>query len=191
MDRLEKIMKENKELFLDQEPPSGHLERFEQKLKKQNAKGRVIQLTAKVSRIAAVGLLVIMSSLWAYNQFGSSDEVQQMKLGEVNQKYKEVEYFFTSQINDKYQELQTVEATDESAYKETLFTELEQMDSIYDQLQAELGANPNDERIIQAMIMHYQTKLKVMSDILKKLNTYKEINDSQSNNQNQYESVKL
>ena len=65
------------------------------------------------------------------------------------------------------------------------------MDSIYDNLQKELGANPNNERVIQAMIRHYQTKLKIMSDILDRLQGIQKLNNSQLKNQNQYESVEL
>jgi hypothetical protein len=43
------------------------------------------------------------------------------------------------------------------------------MDSVYVQLQKDLKANPEDERIINAMIEHYQTKVEVMSYILNQL----------------------
>jgi len=52
------------------------------------------------------------------------------------------------------------------------------MDSVYVQLQKELKANPDDERIISAMIEHYQTKLEVMSYIVNQL---KSIRDEQEN----------
>jgi len=50
-----------------------------------------------------------------------------------------------------------------------LNNELKSMDSVYIQLQKDLKANPDDERIINAMIEHYQTKVDVMSFILEQL----------------------
>jgi len=50
-----------------------------------------------------------------------------------------------------------------------LMKEMKSMDSTYVSLQKELKANPNDERIINAMIEHYQTKLEVMSYIVNQL----------------------
>jgi uncharacterized protein (DUF305 family) len=50
-----------------------------------------------------------------------------------------------------------------------LISELRSMDSVYVQLQKDLKTNPNDERIINAMIEHYQTKVEVMSYILNQL----------------------
>jgi uncharacterized protein (DUF305 family) len=47
------------------------------------------------------------------------------------------------------------------------------MDSVYRDLQKELRANPNDQRIIDAMIKHYQTKLEVMSYMLDQLKEIK------------------
>lgn len=188
MNNLEKMIKENRELFMDQEPSDGHFERFEQKLNKQNARKRTISLSYRISRIAAVGLLMIMSSLWAYNEFIKPEETF-LRLGEINQEYSEIEFYYTSQINNKFDELQNTDFADDPAFKEDMLTEISEMDSVYSQLQKEMGENPGDERIVEAMIMHYQTKLRVISEILERLKEYQNINSN--NNQNQYESVKL
>jgi hypothetical protein len=54
------------------------------------------------------------------------------------------------------------------------------MDSTYVSLQKELKANPNDERIINAMIEHYQTKLEVMTYIVNQLKTIRDGNLNKS-----------
>jgi len=51
--------------------------------------------------------------------------------------------------------------------------ELTSMDSVYVELQKELRENPDDQRIIDAMIKHYQTKLDVMNYILDQLRQIK------------------
>ena len=56
---------------------------------------------------------------------------------------------------------------------------MKSMDSVYVQLQKELKANPDDERIINAMIEHYQTKVDVMNYIL---NQFKAIRNENLNN---------
>lgn len=190
MDELERIMKENSEQFLDLEPSDGHLERFEQRLIQQKKRGRIIQLSKRISRIAAIGLLALMSSLWAYNEFLQPDN-KTLRLGDVSQEYREVEFYFTSQINDRYEDLANSPILEDDVYKSELLDELNQMDSVYSRLQVELGANPNDERIIQAMIQHYQRKLKIMSEILERLKAFEQINNPLNKNQNQYESVEL
>jgi hypothetical protein len=56
------------------------------------------------------------------------------------------------------------------------------MDSVYTQLQKELKANPNDERIINAMIEHYQTKLDVMTYIVNQLKAVRKENQNKPEN---------
>ena len=190
MENIEKMIKENRELFSDQEPESGHFERFDKKLAKQNGRKKTIRLTYRVSRIAAVGLLMLMSSMWAYNEFIKPEE-RFMNLGDVSQEYHEVEIFLTGQIDNQYELLKNFDFSNDEAYKENMILEIDQMDSIYNNLQKELGANPGDERVVQAMIRHYQIKLGVITQILKKLETYQDTYNSTTNNQKQYESVKL
>ena len=136
-----------------------------------------------------MGLLMIMSSLWAYNEF-IQPEKRFISLGDINQEYQEVEFFLTSQIDTKYEELKSIDFSDES-YKTTMIQEIDNMDSIYTNLQKEMGENPGDERIVEAMIRHYQTKLQVITNILEKLESFRENQQLNSNNPNQYESVKL
>jgi hypothetical protein len=57
------------------------------------------------------------------------------------------------------------------------------MDSVYVQLQKDLKANPNDERIINAMIEHYQTKLEVMTVIVNQLKSIRNENLNSSENE--------
>jgi len=57
--------------------------------------------------------------------------------------------------------------------KAVLMQELTSMDSVYVELQKELRENPDDQRIIDAMIKHYQTKLDVMNYILDQLRQIK------------------
>jgi hypothetical protein len=70
---------------------------------------------------------------------------------------------------------------------EMLKNEMKSMDSVYVQLQKELKTNPNDERIISAMIQHYQTKLEVMSYIVNQLKAVR--NENQKNVKNEGKSI--
>ena len=50
-----------------------------------------------------------------------------------------------------------------------IMEELSEMDSIYNSMKKDLKTSPNDERIINAMIEHYQLKLEVMTNLLEQL----------------------
>ncbi len=77
----------------------------------------------------------------------------------------------------------TIDLKNNPEQKEMLLIEMKSMDSVYVSLQKELKANPDDERIINAMIEHYQTKLEIMTYIVNQLKTIR--NDNQNNTENE------
>jgi len=92
-----------------------------------------------------------------------------MSLSDVSPQYREVENYYAHQVNLMESELSSIDINGNASQKKMLLGELRSMDSVYVQLQKDLKANPSDERIINAMIEHYQTKVEVMSYIVDQL----------------------
>jgi len=61
--------------------------------------------------------------------------------------------------------------------------ELEEMDKLFHSLQKDFQSNPNDQRVINAMISHYQLKLEVMSQIIKQLEEVNHVNNKYKNHE--------
>lgn len=184
MKNIEDIIRENRDLFEDREPIEGHLDRFNWKLEKRlhsNAIRRSI--VPYLLRAAVVTLLVTLSSLWAWDHFIRTDNG--MTLGQVSPQYKEVENYYVHQVNLMEGEIKNANFGDNPSQKLELQKELKNMDSTYVQLKKELKANPNDERVINAMIEHYQTKLEVMTYIIDQLKMIR------NENQNKHENGKV
>jgi hypothetical protein len=80
-------------------------------------------------------------------------------------------------------ELVNIELKNNPEQKKILLSEMKSMDSVYVQLQKELKTNPDDERIINAVIEHYQTKVEVMSYIVSQLKAIR--NQNQNNQENE------
>lgn len=110
-----------------------------------------------------------------------------MALGDVSPQYKEVENYYIHQVSLMQSEIVTVDLKNNPAQKVILMKEMKSMDSVYVQLQKELKANPDDERIINAMIEHYQTKLEVMTIIVNQLESIR----NENQNKKQDEKVSL
>ena len=110
-----------------------------------------------------------------------------MTLSDVSPQYKEVENYYVHQVNLMESELTSIDINNDAEQRQVLLTEMRSMDSVYLQLQKELRANPNDERIINAMIEHYQTKLEVMTYIVNQLKTIR--NENQIKNANEDSSL--
>jgi hypothetical protein len=183
MKSIEEIVRNNKDLFDGAEPSEGHLERFNRKLEMRFS-ARIIKrsIVPYLLRAAVVTLLVTLSSLWTWDHFIRSDR-NRMTLGSVSPEYREVENYYIHQVNLMESELGIIDPKNNPEQNKILLSEMRSMDSVYVQLQKELKANPNDERIINAMIEHYQTKVEVMSYIVNQLKAIR--NENQNNSENE------
>jgi hypothetical protein len=133
-------------------------------------------------KAAVVTLLVTLSSLWTWEHFIRADR-NRMTLGDVSPQYREVENYYIHQVNLMEKEIGTVDLPNSPEQKKMLRTELKSIDSVYVQLQKELKANPNDERIISAMIEHYQAKVEVMTFIVNQLKAIRNENQNTSDDE--------
>ena len=183
MKSIEDIIRNNKDFFEDAEPSEGHLERFNRKLEKRfqinTLKRSIVPYLLKA---AVVTLLITLSSLWTWDHFIRTGSTR-MTLGQVSPQYKEVENYYVHQVNLMEGEIVNVDLKNNPAQKTMLMKEIKSMDSTYVSLQKELKANPNDERIINAMIEHYQTKLEVMTYIVNQLKTIRNGNLNKKENE--------
>jgi hypothetical protein len=183
MKNIEDIITGNKDFFEDAEPSTGHFERFNRKLEmKFQVHTATRSIVPYLLKAAVVTLLITLSSLWTWDHFIRPGR-SRMTLGQVSPQYKEVESYYVHQVNLMEGEIVNVDLKNNPAQKTALLKEMKSMDSTYITLQKELKANPNDERIINAMIEHYQTKLDVMTYIVNQLKTIR--NDNQNKKENE------
>ena len=185
MSSIEDFIRENKGMFEISEPDHGHFVRFEERLRKA-ARRKRLTMVYRISAVAAVGLLLIMSGLWIRLQL-NEPQPGQMRLSDVNHEMAEVEFYFTSQISSMTGELNNMNLESETQYQAQWLSEISQMDSVYQNLQRELATHPGDERIIQSMISYYQTKLRVIQHLIGQLRQIQDL--SNNSNSTQYESV--
>ncbi len=181
MEDFEKYIKDNAKLF-DVEPGEGHYDRFEAKLKqKQQNKRR--SLVRQSMQVAAVGLLLIMSGLYITDRFILNEDKSEMS---YNQEFVEAQYYYTSQINSGIHTLQEIDGVMSDEQRAMLVEELSEADTLFDELQADLKAAPNDPRVLEAMLNHYRVKAMIINKIVKDL---EQINDTEKDKV--YENAKI
>jgi len=190
MNRLEEIIRKGKGQFDDKEPSDGHFERFSYKLATRLHAGlaRKRSIVPYLLKAAVVTLLVTLSSLWSYDHFIRPNIRTTMSLSQVSPEYREVEKYYVQQVNLMEDEFSSIDLTNPEQ-KDMLINELESMDSAYIELKKELRANPDDQRVIDAMIKHYQTKVEVMSYILEQLKQIKA--EAETDNTGSHEKVTI
>jgi hypothetical protein len=97
-------------------------------------------------------------------------------LASISPEYEEVEFYFTSAISgglSQWEQLVSEGLISEDE-QQMMNNELNEFEEVYKNLQADLSANPNDERVINAMLEYYQTKLSLIHMILEKLEEVKQ-----------------
>jgi hypothetical protein len=184
MKTIEDIIRDNANLFDSNEPPEGHFERFSKKLAAKSQGGKIKKsIVPYLLKAAAVTLLVTLSSLWTWEHFLRPSS-SRMTLGDVSPQYREVENYYIYRVNLLENKIRSADIASDAEHAGMLESEIKSMDSVYVQLQKELKTNPDDERIISAMIEHYQTKLEVMTYIVNQLQSLRNENQNTGKNEN-------
>lgn len=186
MDNLKNIIDNNRAQFDNFEPENGHFERFQQKIKK--GKDRKKSIIYPALRIAAVALIIILAGMLIFTRSLIHDI--KLQATSANSELKEVQVYYTNLTNQKYNEIRSLDLPD-NEQKKMLMDELKQMDNVYQVLMKDLKTNPNDERIINALIQHYQLKLDVMNQILNQLYNVKSSKSKKSKKSKKYETTKI
>ena len=168
MKDLEKYIKE-KRLLLDTDlPREGHEKRFMQKLQLQRQPVRRLNIRHAL-QVAASIAIIITSGLVIVKLNKSGDKMAQK---EIPAAIMEADIYYTSQMNAKYDQIRGF-SFDSSEEKAVLLYELQDLDAYHQQLMNDLKENPDDGRVINALIRHYQIKLEIMDQIIIQLNQFK------------------
>lgn len=169
MTDFEKHIKEQRMQLDSDRPREGHEERFLQKLDRlPDAPVRRIRFRHAL-QVAASLAIILTSAVVLLRQLGSED---QMAAKEIAPAVMEADYYYASQVDAKYDQISEFSFENEEE-KTVLLNELKGLESYHQQLMDDLEANPDDDRVINALIRHYQVKLEVMDQIIIQLNQVK------------------
>jgi len=176
MKELEDIVQNQRDLFDLQDPPSGHEERFSRKLDRWHRRQHTLHYAMN---IAASFVLISSLTISAY-LFRKKEAIQQPITGltQVSNEFRETTQYYDTKLNEKMQQLKSLPCIDEQQ-REKMLAEVNDLDQNDRQLMVELGKDPNNQMIIDAIINQYQTKLEILnklvnqlSPICKRVNTY-------------------
>ena len=188
-DNIEEIILNNLKELNDHEPMDGHFERFQAKLNRQNKRKLIsFSLVWKVAAAVVFVLLAVNQANIYFSPDKQNDELEVnnsgFSLASVSPEYKEVEFYYTNAINvglNQWNGLKTDGFISESE-QEAMNAELAEFEERFKTLQTDLAANPNDERVINAMLEYYQAKLEIINMIVNKLQEVKQVKNNKHEN---------
>jgi hypothetical protein len=172
-DYIERIITDNLDGLNSLEPPDGHFERFQKRLKDESkTKTFRWNMVWKVAAaVVFVFLAVNQTRLWLI-----PEEHKPVTLSSISPEYAEVEFYYTSSIRNGLNTMNSLSDDGVISKEENqiLQEEFEAFESRYQSLQKDLQAHPDDQRVINAMIEYYQDKMEVIAMILNKLQEVKQ-----------------
>ena len=188
---------ENNRPDLESTPPDGHRKRFEQRLEDEenlNPKGVQFHITYKLIRRVAVAaiLIIAVTFTWVVNDSKVETPVNEgMSLAAISDKYPDFETFYRREVNNRLILIENSSSDMErSIYREAI-AKLTKLENSYKLLEKDLGSNPDNLRVINAMIQNYQLRIKVLETLYKKLeiNQTLKINEDEKANKKYHQSV--
>lgn len=172
MINFEDYISKNKEEFNSEPLPEGHEFRFQQKL--NPAFNRKNSFIIKYSvAIAASILIFLASTIYVYTlkkdgYKGAIEASQSVEFQEA------VKYY--TEVNDaamiKLKETLSAQPDDVSS---PVISEFKEMEDTYRQLMSDLKANPNDIRIMSAVVQHHQLKQDLINNLIERFTLYSNI----------------
>ncbi len=166
MNDIDKIIKQNRSKFDSEAPQDDHFDQFRQKMQMHH-QSKWQWKWQNLMKIAAMIAIVAIAGLTTYQL----REIQSphFSFGQLSPEYQEVENYFKASIDKQLNIISQLSKSTDIQEQNTIKDELASMDKLYKQLEKELQANPKDERIIQAMIEHFQVKNNILNKIVQQL----------------------
>ncbi len=171
--KLEDFINSHRGEFDTQSPPEGLWNNIDAQLGKQK---KPFNWSLYIKRAAAV-VIIAVSSIAAY-EYWIDEEVPEIAIQTIEtpvqqdnllpDEVEEAEQYYTSQINDRYNELNKYAALYPEV-KQDIQVDMAELDSAYTDLKKDLKEDLANEEIIEAMIENYRLKLEILEEILEQL----------------------
>ena len=161
-DKLEKFITENRDKFDTQQPDPKLWSKIEAGIKtKKPLSWRFI-----LSRAAAVLLIFVAS--YMIHEFVNKGfpRINLAKASDIDiPELKEAEDYYSRKLNEKLNEIKPI-LTVCPTLEEELNYDLNELDSLYNELKKDLKDNIANQEVVDAMIQNYRMRLTILEEIL-------------------------
>jgi len=145
----------------EEDLPLGHRLRFEKRLDVFSKTHYRLWAIQRVALAASLAAFLVLSVTVALNM--EKLTTQKTVLFRISPDLYETELFLTGEIQEKMKLVRTMDSFDKEVLKD-----IREIDKSYAEVRSELIQNPNDDRIISAIIETYRMKLEILDEILSK-----------------------
>lgn len=171
-DKWKDFFEKSKPQFQNEfELPKGHEERFLQKLNQQSKP----QTGFNYWKIAAILVPILMLSVYFVLEFDSDVQQDEINLAEFSPELSEAENHFAYIIQEKVKEVKSLESSDNKALIENSLTQLDSLQSNYNQLLTDLKQSGGNPLVIKSVITNLQLQMQVLETVINQIEFKQEI----------------
>lgn len=176
-DRIEELFKNLEGSFDIYETPSGHKERFLDKLIEAK-KPSVIKLNwwKPLSIAASIAILIAVGSTFLRTSPSELD------LASVSPEMMQTQSFFTSTISKELQTLKSLTSPEAKVLVDDALDQIDILEKEYAELKKDLVQSGNDKRVIYAMISNFQNRIELLQRVIEKIEEIKNIKNYRDEN---------
>lgn len=166
MKPLDDYIRSHLDQFNSLEPQDDHYNRFSRKLERFNAPRRYgpwITLL-KIAAVLVIGFVISFTVLREFNFIGSGSSDLSAVISDPE--LSEAVDFYATQLDISYDKIKNLGFNDDPNEKKQVLHELTEMDKQVQAMEQDLKQNPDDERVVYAIINFYQIKIEMMDVII-------------------------
>lgn len=158
-DNIRSFIQDNLEDFNTETPSDKVWKGIQSPVKKSYFK-QYLGIAASIIVLATAGFYTILQNAESPEEIIEVVDNTEYHLPE---EVKDVEVFYATQVNQKIAQLQNYEESEE------LLDEVADLKTEFEELKADMGIGVNRERVLEAMIDNYRTRLIILEDLLEEL----------------------
>ena len=178
MDKLEKFISDNAELFSDMEPEPGHLRRFREKLDRESGR-TAFRFTRNMMLKAAAAILILVASTvfifdLATNRISDAFKMKSSFSGLTGEMNDAMRYY-DEQTQARLGEFSRLACCGEEKTRLSSLAagELNSLDVNIEEIKHALMADPHNERLQAALIQNQQMKGEVLDNMISQMKKVK------------------
>jgi hypothetical protein len=157
---MNNIIHNNIHLFYEEDLPAGHKERFIQKLDKRSKKNKRLKLIRYYSIAATLALFIVVTAIISIKT--ELNRTGKYLIAGNSPEMHETEIYYQSQIHEKTRILSQLKRID----PEMINADLKEIDASLKGINDDMKNNPDDERIVNAIISNYQAKIDMLDHLI-------------------------
>lgn len=175
MKDIRKYIDENREIFDDQEPSAGHMERFEALLDKQettNSTGKASRRTLFIRAISVAATIAILIGVAVKFYAPESIEVPPTEDGVQTSEFQATNDFYNQQMEQQIADIMCKLANTDPENQSQLTKDLKKIMENNESFVKEISKNENQEIALRYLVKHYKANIQTLENINEKLGKY-------------------